>query len=203
MQCDLIFGILKCTLPKDLIEMDLKVCTLGGIHTYRKDRSTQIIKCSPWRTEVQPYPSLKKKMVEFMKNRQIITTPFANRSFQPRPKVAVKKHNLVPLTRLNRAKISHPRKINVGPLTEATQQNWAATLTEKPRTWQAQKPAWPPNRHANPWTHHPCYLHYPQSSYKIYRTFQILSDMYSTGKNIPYRIPYVIGLGPWWGRRPS
>ena len=67
-QCDLIFGSLKYTLPEDTIDVDLKVHTLRGIHAYRKDRSTQIIKCSPWGTEVQPYPSLKKKIVEFMRN---------------------------------------------------------------------------------------------------------------------------------------
>ena len=63
-----------------------------------------------------------------MKCRQIITIPFASRSFQPRPNVATRKHNLVPLTSPNRAKPSQPRKINVGPLLEATQQNWAASL---------------------------------------------------------------------------
>ena len=28
MQCDLVFGILECTLPEDTIDVDLKVCTL-------------------------------------------------------------------------------------------------------------------------------------------------------------------------------
>ena len=46
-QCDLIFGILRCTLPEDTIDVDQKVCTLYGIHTYKKDRSTHVIKCSP------------------------------------------------------------------------------------------------------------------------------------------------------------
>ena len=47
MQHDLVFGILKCTLPEDTIDVDLKVHTLWGIHTYGKDKSTQIIKCNP------------------------------------------------------------------------------------------------------------------------------------------------------------
>ena len=34
--CDLIFGILSCNLPEDTIDMDLKVCTLQGIHTFKK-----------------------------------------------------------------------------------------------------------------------------------------------------------------------
>ena len=59
---------------------------------------------------------------------QAITTPFANRPVQPNPKAAVRKCNLVPLTRPNRAKLSQHRWVNVGPLPEATQQNWASTL---------------------------------------------------------------------------
>ena len=137
--------------------VDLKVYTLRGIHTHRKDRSTQIIKCSPWGTEVQPYPSLKKKMVEFMRFRWTTATHFANRSFQPRLKVAAKKHNLVPLTRPNREKLSQPRKINLGQLPEATQQNWAATLG-KAKDAAGKKTACPPYKIASQCTHYPQYL---------------------------------------------
>ena len=56
--CDLIFGILSCNLPEDSIDMDLKACALQGIHTYKKDRSTQVIKYSSWGTEVKPFPPL-------------------------------------------------------------------------------------------------------------------------------------------------
>ena len=79
--CDLIFGILSCNLPEDTIDVDLKVCTLQGIHTYKKDRNAQVIKCSPWGSEVRPCPSLQKKMAEFLRCRQFIATPYANRSF--------------------------------------------------------------------------------------------------------------------------
>ena len=114
MQCNLVFGILNCKLPEDTIDVVLKVHTLRRIHTFRRDRTTQIIKCSPWEAKVQPYPSLKKKMVEFMWHRRTIAIPFTNRSFQPRIKV-VAKCNLVSSARLNRAKLSQPRKINIAP----------------------------------------------------------------------------------------
>ena len=87
-QCDLIFGILKCTLLEDTIDEDLKVHTQSGIHTYRKDRSTQIIKSLGELTSSPTYQKM--KMVDFMKCRQIMATPFANRFFQPRPKVSNK-----------------------------------------------------------------------------------------------------------------
>ena len=105
--CDLIFCILSCNLPENTIDMGLKVCTLQGIHMYKKDRSTQILKCSPWETKVKPFPSLQKKMTEYLRQRQIITTPFAYRSYQPRPKAtALRRCNLVTLIRPNREKLS-------------------------------------------------------------------------------------------------
>ena len=70
-------------------------------------------------------------MAEILRCRQIIASPFTNRSFQLRPKVAARKCNLVILNRPNREKLSQPRRINVGSLAEATQQNLLATLKAK------------------------------------------------------------------------
>ena len=98
--CDLIFDILNCNLTEDTIYVDLKVCTLWEVHTYKKDRSTWVSKHSPWGTEVKPFPSLQKKMEEFLRQRQIITTPYTNRSNQPKPKAtAARRCNLLTLTR--------------------------------------------------------------------------------------------------------
>ena len=117
---------------------------MGDTNMYKKDRSTQVIKCSPWGTEVKPFLSLQKKMAEYLRCRQIITTPFANRSYQPRPKAtAIRRCNLVTLTRPNREKLFQPRKVNVGPLPKATQRNWLATI--RPKKQKLQHPARPPH----------------------------------------------------------
>ena len=111
--------------------------------------------------------------------------PFTNRSFQPRPKVAAKKHSLGLLTRPNRAKLLQPRKINVGPPAEANQQNWAATLGKaKDASGATTSLASVQPQPANVHTIHAIF-HFTQSSYKIYRTFEILCEMYPTGKNMP------------------
>ena len=63
---------------------------------------------------------------------EFLIRSFANRSFQSRPKAtATRRCNLVNLTRPNREKLSHPRKVNVGPFPPATQQNWLANLKVK------------------------------------------------------------------------
>ena len=103
-----------------------------GVHTHQKGRSTQVIKSSPWGTEVKPFPSLQKKVTEYLRQRQIITTPFANRLYQPRPKATtIRRCNLLTLTRPNREELSQSRKVNIGPLPKATQRNWLATLKAK------------------------------------------------------------------------
>ena len=76
MQCNLIFGILKCALQEDTINVDLKVHALRGIHTFKNNYMSQTLRCSPWGVEVQTYPTLRKKMIEFMQRRQRITTPY-------------------------------------------------------------------------------------------------------------------------------
>ena len=91
MQCDLVHGFLKCSLPEDTVDVDLKFCTLKRYSYVQKDHKSQTTKYSLWGTQVQPCPSLKKKMVKFMWHWQTITTPFANRPYQPKLKIFVKK----------------------------------------------------------------------------------------------------------------
>ena len=119
MQCDLIFGILNWTPWRHNRCWPQSLHPIGNPYIQKRQKYTSH-QMYPWGTQVQPFPSLKKKMVEFMKHRQIITMPFTNRCFQPRPKVAARKHNLVPLNKPNRTKPFQPRKINLGPLPETT-----------------------------------------------------------------------------------
>ena len=91
MQCELVYGFLKCALPEDRIDMYLKVHTLKGIQTFKKDYKSKTSKCSPWGSQVHLYPTLRKKMVEFMLRRQITFSPYANKTYHPKPKNKPKK----------------------------------------------------------------------------------------------------------------
>ena len=103
--CNFLFQCFSCNLPEDTIDVNLKVHTLWGIHVDKKDRSTQVIKCSPQGTEVKPFLSPQRKMMEYIRQRQVIATPFANRSYQPRPKAT-------PVRRCNLVTLPHPSKRN-------------------------------------------------------------------------------------------
>ena len=137
--CNFLFEFFLCTLPEDMINVDITVSTLKGIHTFRKDRNTQISRCSPWGMEVKPFPSLQKKMKDYIKECQTIANPCVNRlypctpkpsPFAKRPKaMPVKRSNLV--TRCNIEKLSKPRKVNVGYNPGFLQQNWLTTVKAK------------------------------------------------------------------------
>ena len=64
--CNLLFGYLLCSLPEDMIDVDITVHMLKGIHTFRKDWIMQISRCSPWGMGVKPFPSLRKKMKDYI-----------------------------------------------------------------------------------------------------------------------------------------
>ena len=114
--CDSVYGYLRCNLPRDTIDIDLKIHSLRGIHTYKKDRGTQVNKYSPLGSNTTPLLSLKKKMTEFVRQREAATTPF-NMSHQPQPKAAAaeKGHILVTLTKSSKDNQWQPRKVSVEP----------------------------------------------------------------------------------------
>ena len=132
-QCDLMYGFLTCALPEDMIDMDLKVYMMKGIHTFKKDYKSKNSKHSPWRAEVQPYPTLRKRMVEFMCSREKTTTPYPNKTYHPKtnhpkPKTSLKKRKLVQLTKPDRSKLAKPRNINMQKFPISTSQlNWKST----------------------------------------------------------------------------
>ena len=81
-----LFGFLTCNCPEDTIDVKLMVHTLLGIHAFKKNRNTEVIRCSPWEREVQPFLPLQRKMMEYLRQKQTFATPFVNMSYQSTPK---------------------------------------------------------------------------------------------------------------------
>ena len=48
------------------LDVEVKVKMMRGIHTFRRDRTTQAILCNPWSTRFCPYPSLIRKMKTYL-----------------------------------------------------------------------------------------------------------------------------------------
>ena len=81
--CSFLYTVLSCQLLKDIIDIELMVRTLKGIHTYRRDCNIQTSSCSPWSSQVHPFPSLIKKMEAYMEERRNIENPFHPNHIHP------------------------------------------------------------------------------------------------------------------------
>ena len=110
--CSILFCYFSCNLSEDTIDVIVTIHTLKGIHTFRKDCTTQISKCSPWGSEVRPFPSPRKKMKDYLEERQTIDNPFS-RSFpnRPHPSLFAKQPNATPVKK--RTVRTKPRKVKV------------------------------------------------------------------------------------------
>ena len=65
-ECNFLHGSFRCQLPVEMVDVEVKVKTMQGIHTFQRDRTSQVIKCNPWSTRLHLYPSLIQKMKTYL-----------------------------------------------------------------------------------------------------------------------------------------
>ena len=65
-ECNFVRGYFRCLFPEATMDMEVKVKMMRGIHTFRRDCSTQVISCKPWSPRLCPYPSLIRKMQTYL-----------------------------------------------------------------------------------------------------------------------------------------
>ena len=61
-KCNFLHGYTGCHLPVETVDVKVKITSMQGIHTFRRDKTCQIIKCNPWSTRLCPHPTLIKQM---------------------------------------------------------------------------------------------------------------------------------------------
>ena len=67
--CDFIEKQLVCTLPNQIMDVLLKVCTKTGEHMFWEDVYTHILKYRRWNNKLRPFRSLKKGVANIFKKR--------------------------------------------------------------------------------------------------------------------------------------
>ena len=50
----------------EVVDMEVKITSMQGTHIFRRDKMTQLIKCTLWSTRLHPYPTIVKKMRTFL-----------------------------------------------------------------------------------------------------------------------------------------
>ena len=49
-----------------MVDVEVKITSMQGTHTFRRDWTTQVIKCTPWSKRLCPHPTIIKKMKTFL-----------------------------------------------------------------------------------------------------------------------------------------
>ena len=78
--------LLRCKLLVEVVDVKVKITSMQGMHIFRRDRMTQLIKCTPWSMKLHLHPTIIKKMKTFLEiegNMGPIPVPAASNQFRP------------------------------------------------------------------------------------------------------------------------
>ena len=65
-ECNFLHGFFRCKLLVEVVDIEVKITSMQGMHIFRRDRTTQLIKCTPWTMGLHPHPTIIKKMKTFL-----------------------------------------------------------------------------------------------------------------------------------------
>ena len=51
-ECNFLHGFFSCHLPVEMVDVGVIITSMQGTHTFRRDRTCQVIKCNPWSTRL-------------------------------------------------------------------------------------------------------------------------------------------------------
>ena len=81
-ECNFLHGYFRCKLPVEVVDVEVKVTSMQGTHIFRKDQTTQLVRCILWTPNLCLHPNMIKKMKPFLevekKMGPIIPAPPAN-----------------------------------------------------------------------------------------------------------------------------
>ena len=55
-ECNFLDRYFRCWLPVEVVDVEVKLTSMQGTHIFRRDRTMQLIKCTPWSTKTLPPP---------------------------------------------------------------------------------------------------------------------------------------------------
>ena len=65
-ECNFLHGYFRCWLPVKVVDVEVKITSMQGMHIFQRDRTTQLIKCTLWSTRLCPHPTIIKEMKTFL-----------------------------------------------------------------------------------------------------------------------------------------
>ena len=85
-ECNFLHGFFRCKLPVEVVDVEVKITSMQGMHIFRRDRTTQLIKCTPWSMRLHLHPAIIKKMKIFLEvegKMGPIPVPVPSNQFRP------------------------------------------------------------------------------------------------------------------------
>ena len=65
-ECNFPHSFFRCHLPIEAVDVEVKITSMQGTHVFRRDRTSQLIKCTPWSARLCSHPTIIKKMRTFL-----------------------------------------------------------------------------------------------------------------------------------------
>ena len=65
-ECNFLHGYFRCRLPVEVVDVEVEITSMQGTHIFRQDRTTQLIKCTPWNRRLCTHPTIIKQMKTFL-----------------------------------------------------------------------------------------------------------------------------------------
>ena len=62
LECNFLHSYFRCHLPIEAVDIEVKITSMQGTHAFRKDRATELIKCTQWSSRLCPHPTIIQKM---------------------------------------------------------------------------------------------------------------------------------------------
>ena len=65
-ECNFLHAFFRRRLLVEVVDVEVKITSMQGMHIFRRDRMTQLIKCTPWGMRLHLHPTIIKKMKIFL-----------------------------------------------------------------------------------------------------------------------------------------
>ena len=120
-ECNFLHRFFRCQLPVEMVAVEVRMTSMQGTHTFRRDRTCQLIKYNPWSTRLCPHSTITKKIKTYLElegklrpkpqsqtNQFRPPLPNANSQIRKDSKTAEKRKRLSPTKKLKAAARPNP-----------------------------------------------------------------------------------------------
>ena len=125
-ECNFLHSFCRCCLPMEMVDMEVRITLMQETHTFRRDRTCQVIKCTPWSTRLFPHPTIIKKRKTYLElegklgpkpqpqsNQVRPTQPKTSPHVRKDSKATEKRKRLIPTRKYKVKVVARPNSSNV------------------------------------------------------------------------------------------